>query len=97
MGNTLKYILKSKVIFKGNPYSTEKREKAKEYADKQELKKFGKRRCDIEEHFMRLLPKNEVWAKNTKIGNVIMSKKVPPKFRKETLFYEHEFFKYLHR
>ena len=79
--------LVEKLSDKGFPTHAKKYKEAHEQADKLEKKKFPKGYQEMKKKDLTL-NKHELAGKNTKNGKLEVSKKVPPKLRKEVAYHE---------
>ena len=82
------YKLVKRIKSKGWPVSSHKYRKAHKEADKRERKRFGKRRFKEVEAIAKKIPKGELAGKHTKTGKVIISKRVPEKYRSQIAYHE---------
>lgn len=82
------YKLVPKIKRKGYPTSSKKYKQAHKLADKAELKKYGKKKWDAVERIAERLPAGELAGKHTKRGKIIVSKKVPKKYRGQVAYHE---------
>lgn len=82
------YHLKTRLKDKGFPTHEKAYQSAHRVANRDEKKAFGKKAFNALEKISSKLPKHELEGKNTKSGMIEVSKKVPPKYRKEVAFHE---------
>lgn len=81
------YKLVDKIEKRGFPTSSKLYKKAHRIANKYEKKKYPKGFKDMEK-IDEKLPNHQLAGTNKKSGKLEVSKKVPPKYRKEVAFHE---------
>lgn len=82
------YHLKDKLTDKGFPTHSKEYKKAHAKANEAEKHRFGKENFERLGKTIKSIPKHELLGKNTKKGDIEVSKKVPKKYRKEVAYHE---------
>lgn len=82
------FAIRSKISDKGYPTSSPKYQSAHQEATKKEKERFPRKDFKKLEHMDRTVPKGELLGKNSKDGQITVSKRVPKALRKEVAYHE---------